>query len=84
MADGTTKAIKDVKAGDKVLATDPETGETTAQTVTAEILGKGVKHLVKVTIDVDGKKGSKTAEVTATDKHPFWVPNLTTGSTPPT
>ncbi|MFF3893195.1 ricin-type beta-trefoil lectin domain protein [Streptomyces sp. NPDC001812] len=76
MADGTTKAIKDVKAGDKVLATDPETGETTAQTVTAEILGKGVKHLVKVTIDTDGKKGSKTAEVTATDKHPFWVPEL--------
>ncbi|MFI5793433.1 polymorphic toxin-type HINT domain-containing protein [Streptomyces sp. NPDC051677] len=76
MADGSTKAIKDVKAGDKVLATDPETGETTAQTVTAEILGKGVKHLVKVTIDTDGKKGSKTAEVTATDKHPFWVPEL--------
>lgn len=76
MADGSTKAIKDVRAGDKVLATDPETGETRAQTVTAEILGKGVKHLVKVTIDVDGKKGSKTAEVTATDKHPFWVPEL--------
>ncbi|MFD7878192.1 ricin-type beta-trefoil lectin domain protein [Streptomyces sp. NPDC059766] len=76
MADGTAKAIKDVKAGDKVLATDPETGETTAETVTAEILGKGVKHLVKVTVDVDGKKGSKTAEVTATDKHPFWVPEL--------
>ncbi|SHI04029.1 polymorphic toxin-type HINT domain-containing protein [Streptomyces sp. 3214.6] len=76
MADGSTKAIKDVKAGDKVLATDPETGETTAQTVTAEILGKGVKHLVKVTIDTDGKKGTKTAEITATDKHPFWVPEL--------
>ncbi|MEU1182323.1 polymorphic toxin-type HINT domain-containing protein [Streptomyces sp. NPDC005820] len=76
MADGSTKEIKDVKAGDKVLATDPETGETRAQTVTAEILGKGVKHLVKVTIDTDGKKGSKTAEVTATDKHPFWVPEL--------
>ncbi|MCX4763981.1 polymorphic toxin-type HINT domain-containing protein [Streptomyces sp. NBC_01275] len=76
MADGSAKAIKDVKAGDKVLATDPETGETRAQTVTAEILGKGVKHLVKVTIDTDGKKGTKTAEVTATDKHPFWVPEL--------
>ncbi|MFE9627026.1 polymorphic toxin-type HINT domain-containing protein [Streptomyces sp. NPDC006527] len=76
MADGSTKAIKDVRIGDKVLATDPETGETRAETVTAEILGKGVKHLVKVTIDTDGKKGSKTAEVTATDKHPFWVPEL--------
>ncbi|MGW1268551.1 ricin-type beta-trefoil lectin domain protein [Streptomyces sp. NPDC002491] len=76
MADGSAKAIKDVKAGDKVLATDPETGETTTQTVTAEILGKGVKHLVKVTIDVDGKKGTKTADITATDNHPFWVPEL--------
>ncbi|MEV1062944.1 RHS repeat-associated core domain-containing protein [Streptomyces sp. NPDC050263] len=76
MADGSSKPIKDVKAGDKVLATDPETGETTTQTVTAEILGKGVKHLVKVTIDTDGKKGTKTAEVTATDQHPFWVPEL--------
>ncbi|MFF4658141.1 Hint domain-containing protein [Streptomyces sp. NPDC001381] len=61
MADGSTKAIKDVKAGDKVLATDPETGETTVETVTAEIKGKGVKHL---------------AQVTATDGHPFWAPEL--------
>lgn len=28
MADGTSKAIKDVKIGDKVLATDPETGRS--------------------------------------------------------
>ena len=76
MADGSTKAIKDVEAGDKVLATDPETGETRVETVTAEIKGQGVKHLVTVTIDIDGKNGSKTAEVTATDRHPFWVAEL--------
>jgi hypothetical protein len=76
MADGSTKAIKDVKAGDKVLATDPETGETRVETVTREIKGQGVKKLVKVTIDTDGKKGSETAEVTATAGHPFWVPEL--------
>ncbi|MFE0739241.1 polymorphic toxin-type HINT domain-containing protein, partial [Streptomyces sp. NPDC058855] len=29
-----------------------------------------------VTVDVDGKKGTKTASVTATDQHPFWVPEL--------
>ncbi|MPY52918.1 hypothetical protein FPZ41_31900 [Streptomyces sp. K1PN6] len=74
MADGTTKKIRDVDVGDRVLATDPETGETKAETVTAEIKGKGLKHLVKVTIDVDGKKGDKSASVTATDSHPFWVP----------
>ncbi|MFE4822174.1 polymorphic toxin-type HINT domain-containing protein [Streptomyces sp. NPDC056704] len=76
MADGTTKPIQDVKTGDKVLATDPKTGRTTVKTVTAEITGKGLKHLVRITlsIEVDGKK--LTASVTATDGHPFWVPEL--------
>jgi Pretoxin HINT domain len=76
MADGTTKKIADVEIGDKVLATDPETGRTKTETVTAEITGTGLKHLVKVTVDTDGKKGTKTASVTATDGHPFWVPEL--------
>ncbi|GHE45309.1 hypothetical protein GCM10018785_13740 [Streptomyces longispororuber] len=76
MADGSTKSIRDVDIGDKVLATDPRTGRTKVRTVTAEIKGKGAKHLVKVTIDTDGKKGAKTASVTATDGHPFWVPEL--------
>ncbi|MFE8017025.1 ricin-type beta-trefoil lectin domain protein [Streptomyces antibioticus] len=74
MADGTTKPIEDVENGDKVLATDPETGETAVETVTAEIVGKGVKHLVKVTVALGD--GEKTAEVTATEGHPFWVPEL--------
>jgi RHS repeat-associated protein len=76
MADGTTKAIKDVKIGDEVLATDPETGKTEPEKVTAEIKGVGLKHLVKVTIDIDGEQGTKTASVIATDQHPFWVPEL--------
>ncbi|MEU5985744.1 ricin-type beta-trefoil lectin domain protein, partial [Streptomyces sp. NPDC047434] len=76
MADGSTKPIDKVKAGDKVVATDPKTGETRIETVTAEIKGQGLKHLVKITIDTDGKAGSKTAQVTATDGHPFWVPEL--------
>ncbi|MGW4236994.1 TreTu family toxin [Streptomyces sp. NPDC004749] len=76
LADGSRKKIADVKVGDKVLATDPRTGKTAAKTVTAEIIGKGLKNLVRVTIDLDGKKGDKTASVTATDQHPFWVPEL--------
>ncbi|MFJ2558274.1 MULTISPECIES: polymorphic toxin-type HINT domain-containing protein [unclassified Streptomyces] len=76
MADGTTKPIEQVRTGDKVVATDPKTGETHVETVTAEIKGQGLKHLVKVVIDTDGEKGTKTAEVTATDGHPFWVPEL--------
>ncbi|MFC7534086.1 ricin-type beta-trefoil lectin domain protein, partial [Actinoplanes sp. GCM10030250] len=76
MADGSTKPIEEVKPGDNVQATDPETGETRTETVTATIEGEGVKHLVKITIDTDGEQGEETAEVTATDGHPFWVPEL--------
>jgi RHS repeat-associated protein len=76
MADGTTKPIEDVRPGDRVRATDPKTGETRVETVTAAIAGGGVKHLVKITIDTDGTSGSATAEVTATDGHPFWVSEL--------
>lgn len=76
MVDGSAKSIEDVRTGDKIVATDPKTGETRIETVTAEIKGEGLKRLVKVTIDTDGSKGPKTAEVTATDGHPFWVPEL--------
>ncbi|MFV2019020.1 ricin-type beta-trefoil lectin domain protein [Micromonospora sp. LOL_023] len=76
MADGATKPIEQVEPGDKVIATDPETGTTTVETVTATITGDGVKHLVKITIDTDGDQGPETAEITATDGHPFWVPEL--------
>ncbi|MEV4949401.1 ricin-type beta-trefoil lectin domain protein, partial [Streptomyces sp. NPDC053755] len=76
MADGSTKAIEQVGAGDKVVSTDPETGETRPETVTAEIKGQGLKHLVRITVDTDGTAGSKTAQVTATDGHPVWVPAL--------
>lgn len=74
MADGSTKPIEKVRAGDKVVATDPRTGETRIETVTAEIKGQGLKHLVTVTVDIDGGAGTRTAKITATDGHPFWVP----------
>lgn len=73
MADGTTKNIEDLRVGDKVLATDPETGETSPQRVIAEILGEGVKHLVKIAAHED-RGESRT--LTATDNHPYWIPEL--------
>ncbi|MFE2601034.1 RHS repeat-associated core domain-containing protein [Streptomyces sp. NPDC059396] len=72
MADGTRKAIKDIRIGDKVLATDPETGESGPREVTALIEGTGDKNLVDITINTAGKSGT----ITATDGHPFWVPEL--------
>jgi hypothetical protein len=73
MADGTTKDIEDLKVGDEILGTDPETGATSPQKVTAEILGEGLKNLVKITI-VDQQGDEQT--ITATDKHPFWAVDL--------
>ncbi|PDP86653.1 hypothetical protein CQJ94_15255 [Glycomyces fuscus] len=51
MADGSTKPLEEVDVGEKVLATDPETGEQTARTVLATIIGPGGKHLVEITVD---------------------------------
>ncbi|MFI6885306.1 polymorphic toxin-type HINT domain-containing protein [Streptosporangium canum] len=76
MADGTRKPIEDVKVGDKVLATDPETGKTEAKPVIALITGEDDKNLVQITVDTDGKKGDQTGLVIATEIHPFWVPAL--------
>ncbi|MCG5472983.1 hypothetical protein LADH09A_000866 [Micromonospora sp. LAH09] len=39
MGDGSTKAIEDIALGDKVLASDPETGKTEAREVVGLIVG---------------------------------------------
>ncbi|WP_339154585.1 polymorphic toxin-type HINT domain-containing protein [Streptomyces sp. F41] len=71
MADGSHKAIKDIKVGDQVLATDPVTGESGPRKVTALIKSSGHKQLVDISItDQDGSTGSF---VSATEGHPFWV-----------
>jgi hypothetical protein len=72
MADGTTKPIEDIKTGDKVIATDPTTGKTTARKVLAPITSKGVKNLVRVTVGSSDEAGA----LTATGEHPFWVPTI--------
>lgn len=63
MADGTTKPIRDVRPGDRVKATDPETGETGARTVTAV-----TRHLDTV-VDLVVAGG---AAVTTTADHRYW------------
>ncbi|MFD8497859.1 polymorphic toxin-type HINT domain-containing protein [Amycolatopsis sp. NPDC059657] len=75
MADGTTKPIEDVKAGDLVAATNPTPGAGTfeAQPVTAAYTSTGSKSLVEITIDTDGEAGAATGTVVTTDNHPFWV-----------
>ncbi|MEV8534919.1 polymorphic toxin-type HINT domain-containing protein, partial [Streptomyces sp. NPDC051211] len=76
MADGSSKSIEDVAIGDKVVATDEESGTTTPRSVVAQIVGDGHKKLVELTIDIDGREGDASEKLTATDGHPFWVPAL--------
>ena len=59
-----------------MVATDPESGVTALKTVVATIIGQGTKHLVEITVDIDGDKGGEEGTLIATDGHPFWVPDL--------
>ncbi|MFI9816048.1 polymorphic toxin-type HINT domain-containing protein [Saccharothrix variisporea] len=68
MADGTTRLIGDIAAGDLVLAVDPTTGVTSAQPVLELIVGHGGKHLVDIDLDPVSPD-----VLTATAEHPFWV-----------
>lgn len=62
MADGTKKPIADIKPGDQVTATDPETGEQKPETVNEVFV-----HTDTVTsIVINGEA------VTTTEDHPFW------------
>ncbi|MCX4911992.1 RHS repeat-associated core domain-containing protein [Streptomyces sp. NBC_00687] len=71
MADGTTKAIKDVEVGDEVLATNPESGTTEARTVLATIITQEDKDFTELTV----RTQHGAAKITATDHHPFWSPS---------
>jgi RHS repeat-associated protein len=70
MADGTSKAIEEIRVGELVIATNPDTGLTEAKPVTATIVSHGWKDLVQVRLAPTGDRGSAT--VVATDEHPFW------------
>ncbi|MGW3660287.1 polymorphic toxin-type HINT domain-containing protein [Streptomyces sp. NPDC005151] len=69
-ADGTTKPIEDVEPGDKLIVTDPETGETTVREVAGAIVTEDDKHFVDLTIATGN--GDDTASLVSTTTHPFW------------
>ncbi|MFE2315877.1 polymorphic toxin-type HINT domain-containing protein [Streptomyces sp. NPDC059441] len=69
MADGHEKQIKDIKAGDKVRATDPETGKSQSRTVEKLITTKHDKDFATITV----RGGAKPSKIVATVTHPFWV-----------
>ncbi|MEU0157045.1 polymorphic toxin-type HINT domain-containing protein, partial [Micromonospora fulviviridis] len=71
LADGTHRAISEVKVGDLVLAADTETGDTPRKPVTD--LHKNEDHdLTDLTVLAEGGE-SKTLHTT--QHHPFWSKN---------
>ncbi|MEV8588703.1 polymorphic toxin-type HINT domain-containing protein [Streptomyces sp. NPDC051180] len=69
LADGSTKDIDKIQIGDEVLATDPDTGETSARKVTQLIVTEDDKKFNELTIATP----QGPANLTATHEHPFWV-----------
>ncbi|MFF3518734.1 polymorphic toxin-type HINT domain-containing protein [Streptomyces sp. NPDC002573] len=68
MANGTKKAISAVTTGQTVLATDPLTGKTKPEKVTATIITKGDTDFTNLTVHT--AHGDST--ITSTQHHPYW------------
>ena len=68
MADGSTRAIEDVREGDVVRAYDVAKGESTSRTVTATWIDSDDDLLDVVVIGSDGK----SSVIHSTEAHPFW------------
>lgn len=68
MADGKKKNIEDIKVGERVLATNPETGKTGEREVTAIIVTNDDKQFTR--IEISTLNGDE--KLTATHEHPFW------------
>ncbi|MFI6596885.1 RHS repeat-associated core domain-containing protein [Nonomuraea sp. NPDC050536] len=76
MADGSYKAIEDIRIGDEVVATDPSDDNSESKEVVGLRSSTGVKDLVKISLVVDGEANRPDRSVVATFSHPFWVPSL--------
>lgn len=72
LADGSAKPIADIRVGDRVLAADPETGETRAEPVTATH-----QDIDADLADVAVRQPSGRSEIVhTTARHPFWNVDL--------
>ncbi len=69
LADGTTKPIDQVKIGDVVLTTNPDTGQTELH----QVVGTDVHGNEPPRTEITVRSGDKTGSVVATDWHPLWV-----------
>ncbi|MDX3231506.1 Hint domain-containing protein [Streptomyces sp. ME19-01-6] len=69
LADGTHRAIEDIRLGDRVAAGAPGLRRTEARPVTQVFATEGDKDFTRITVSTD--RGPAT--LMATDNHPFWL-----------
>ncbi|MGN9784927.1 RHS repeat-associated core domain-containing protein [Nonomuraea sp. ZG12] len=74
MADGTIKSIEDVRVGDRVVATDADTGKSSPEKVAALIAGRAAKNLVQISVEQPLSASGAKSSLVATENHRFWVP----------
>ncbi|MFJ9949371.1 RHS repeat-associated core domain-containing protein [Kitasatospora sp. NPDC091207] len=72
LADGNTKPIAEIAVGDQVLATDPQTNTTTAETVTDTIVTPDDTLFTDLTLTSDTTPRASPTTLTSTQHHPFW------------
>lgn len=72
MADGTTKAIEDVRPGDKILADDPQDGDAPSSQAVVAVLKNYTYNMVHLSFDADGD-GNADGVLEATREHPIWT-----------
>lgn len=69
LADGTTRAIEDIRIGDQIAASNPHTRLTATRLVTNTFTTEGDKDFTQITVATE----HGPATITATDNHPFWL-----------
>ncbi|MFE7526349.1 ricin-type beta-trefoil lectin domain protein [Kitasatospora sp. NPDC057542] len=74
MADGSARPIGEIQPGDAVTATDPQTGESSSEAVTAKIIGHDDTQFTELTLSAPGQKTTPQATETlvSTAHHPYW------------
>ncbi|PYC68372.1 hypothetical protein C7C46_29145 [Streptomyces tateyamensis] len=74
LADGTSKAIDTLTVGDQVTATDPQSGETKTEPVTATIVGHDDTQFTELTLtnQANPRGDSSASTLKSTQHHPYW------------
>ncbi|GAA3000670.1 RHS repeat-associated core domain-containing protein [Kitasatospora albolonga] len=74
LADGSSKPIEQVQQGDLVVATDPQSGATTAEPVSATITTPDDEDFTDLVLRPEGPDGTSAGPVklTSTWHHPYW------------